>query len=72
MATVTVERIAALQAGIAAALNQTSEHSTLPEKEQAGILAQRCAEACDLLGDWSAGRWWDRPRREALTSTHGR
>jgi hypothetical protein len=34
MATVTVERIAALQAGIAAAINQTSEHSTLSEQEQ--------------------------------------
>jgi hypothetical protein len=62
MATVTVERVAALQAGIAAAINQTSEHSTLPEREQDAVLAQRCAEACDLLSDWSVGGWWDRLR----------
>jgi hypothetical protein len=62
MATVTVERIGALQAGIAAAINQTSEHSTLSEQEQAAVLAQCCAEACDLLSDWSAGGWWDRLR----------
>jgi hypothetical protein len=58
-AVVTVERIAALQADIAAAINQTSEHSPLPKQQQAAILAQCCAETCGLLSDWSAGRWWE-------------
>ena len=58
-AVVTVERIAALQADIAAAINQTSEHSPLSKQQQAAILAQCCAETCGLLSDWSAGRWWE-------------
>jgi hypothetical protein len=58
MATVTVERIAALQASIAATINQTSDHSTLPELDQVRLLAQSCAETCDLLGDWLDSREW--------------
>lgn len=52
MAEVTGYRIAALEATIADALNQTSECSTLSEKEQAGRLGKACEQACGLLGDW--------------------
>jgi hypothetical protein len=62
MATVTVQRIDAVQADIAAAINQTSERSTLSKREQSRLLAQSCAEACDLLADWLDSPWWDRLR----------
>jgi len=54
MAEVTGYRIAALQATIADALNQTSEASTLPAAEQAALLGKSCEQACGLLGDWQA------------------
>ena len=57
MTSVTVERIAAVQAHIAEAVTRTSVSSTVPEQEQNELLAQSCAEACDLLTDWLADSW---------------
>ncbi|HEY5988202.1 MAG TPA: hypothetical protein VIV12_17780 [Streptosporangiaceae bacterium] len=62
MASVTVERIAAVHAHIADAVIQTSSDSTVPEKEQDRLLRQSCVEACDLLKDWLDGTWWQRMR----------
>jgi hypothetical protein len=58
MASVTVERVAAVQADILDALLKTSAGSTLPAAEQDRLLAQGCAEACDLLGDWLVSGWF--------------
>ena len=65
MASVTVERVAAVQARILDALLKTSPHSTLPASEQDRLLAQSCAEACDLLGDWLISGWFERARPAA-------
>src|ERR1700722_2073299 len=62
MAHVTVERIAAVQAHIVEAITQTSPSSKVPESVQDWLLAQSCAEACDLLNDWLADPWWERTR----------
>lgn len=62
MPSVTVGRIAAVQAHISEAVTRTSASSTMPAQEQDGLLAQSCAEACDLLKDWLADAWWDRAR----------
>lgn len=58
----TVERIAAVQAHVTEAVTRTSASSTLPAEEQDRLLAQSCAEACDLLKDWLADPWWERTR----------
>jgi hypothetical protein len=62
MASVTVERVAAVQADILDAVLKTSAHSTLPAHEQDQLLAQSCAEACDLLGDWLISGWFGQAR----------
>jgi hypothetical protein len=66
VASVTAERVAAVQAHIADAVSRTSADSTLPELEQDKLLAQSCVEACDLLKDWLDDPWWDavRPSRD--------
>jgi hypothetical protein len=43
---------------IAEALASTSGHSTLPDDEQDRVLAQACAEACDVLGSWLESTSW--------------
>jgi hypothetical protein len=58
MANVTVERIAAVHAHVAEAVTRTTPGSTLPEADQDRLLAQGCAEACDLLKDWLLDPWW--------------
>lgn len=65
---VTADRIAAVQAHITEAVTRTSASSTLPEKEQDRLLAQGCAEACDLLKDWLDDPWWDRIRSSGEVS----
>lgn len=60
MAHVTIERIAAVQAHIVETVTRTTDNSTLTEAEQDQLLAQSCAEACDLLRDWVNASWWDR------------
>jgi hypothetical protein len=50
--------IEAVQRHIYDALAQTSEHSTLPADQQDGVLAQACAEVCDLLGSWLNSPEW--------------
>jgi hypothetical protein len=45
---------------ITGALASTSEHSTLPDDEQDALLAQACAEACDVLGSWLESTSWAR------------
>ena len=62
MTSVNAERIAAVQAHIVEAVTRTSASSTLAGPEQSRLLAQSCAEACDLLKDWLADPWWDRTR----------
>jgi hypothetical protein len=62
VASVTVERIALVQAHITEAVTRTSASSTMPGPEQDTLLAQGCAEACDLLKDWLADAWWDQSR----------
>lgn len=62
MAHVTIERIAAVRAHITEAVISTTPSSVLPPSEQDRLLAQSCAEACDLLRDWLADPWWERLR----------
>lgn len=50
--------IEAVQRDIYDALARTSSHSTLPEEEQDKLLAQACAEACDILGGWVNSPFW--------------
>ena len=57
MTSVTAERIAAVQAHITEAVTRTSAGSTLPRQEQDMLMAQSCAEACDLLKDWLDDPW---------------
>jgi hypothetical protein len=47
---------------VAEAVTRTTSGSTLPEAEQDQLLAQSCAEACDLLKDWLNDPWWERTR----------
>lgn len=58
MASVTVGRIAEVQAHINQAVILTSDRSTLSREEQDRLLEQGCAEACELLGDWLRSTWW--------------
>ena len=62
MTGVTIDRIARVQTDVVEAVTRTSASSTVPEQEQNKLLAQSCAEACDLLKDWLADAWWDRTR----------
>lgn len=41
------------------ALAKASEHSTLPAAEQDRLLAQACAEACDVIGRWVESQEWE-------------
>ena len=52
---------------VADVVARTSEHSALPGREQDRLLAQACAEVCDLLGDGLASEDWSglRPRISA-------
>ena len=50
--------IETVQRHIYDALAQTSERSTLPGAEQDRLLAQACAEACDVLTNWLASPEW--------------
>ena len=75
MAHVTIERIAAVQAHIVETVARTTPSSVLPESEQDRLLAQSCAETCDLLNDWLADPFWERlqslgdgPVRESVPS----
>ncbi len=58
MTSITIERIAAVQAHLSDAVVQTSPRSTLPAQRQDELLAQGCAEACDLLESWLESDWW--------------
>ena len=60
MTSVTIDRIARVQTDVVEAVTKTSASSTLSEQKQNELLAQGCAEACDLLKDWLADSWWDR------------
>jgi hypothetical protein len=64
---VTIDRIAVVQAHITETVTRTSASSTLSKQEQNKLLAQSCAEACDLLKDWLADAWWDRSRPSSDT-----
>jgi hypothetical protein len=65
MTRVTVERVAAVQSGILDAVLKTSPRSVLSRDEQDQLLAQMCAEACDLLGDWLISDWFQEARPSA-------
>ncbi|MGA2829794.1 MAG: hypothetical protein ABSF03_27205 [Streptosporangiaceae bacterium] len=58
----TIDRVAMVQAHILDAILKTSGNSALPGPEQDRLLAQSCAEACDLLGDWLGSGWFRRAR----------
>jgi hypothetical protein len=59
MAAVTIDRIAAVHADITETVIKTTGNSTLSRQEQDNLLAQTCAEACDLLTDWLGDEsWW--------------
>jgi hypothetical protein len=62
MTSVTVDRVAAVHAHVVEAVTRTTTSSTLPEAEQVRLLAQGCAEACDLLRDWVHDPYWERGR----------
>jgi hypothetical protein len=57
---ITIDRIARVQTDVVDAMTKTSASSTLSEQQQNELLAQGCAEACELLKDWLADSWWDR------------
>jgi hypothetical protein len=65
MASVTVERLAMAQARILYATDSTSENSTLPIGAQDELLAETCADACQLLGDWLVSGWFQQAQPEA-------
>jgi hypothetical protein len=50
--------IETVQRHIYDALAQTSERSILPDEEQDRLLAQACAEACDVLTNWLGSPEW--------------
>jgi hypothetical protein len=52
------EVIDAARRRIADTLASTTPHSTLPDDEQDALLAQACAEACDVLAGWRASSSW--------------
>lgn len=52
-------RIEAVQRDIYDALARTTERSVLPEEEQDRLLAQACAEACDVLTSWLGSPQWE-------------
>jgi hypothetical protein len=55
---ISADMIDTVQRHIYDALAQTSERSVLPEEGQDRLLAQACAEACDVLGRWLGSREW--------------
>lgn len=55
-------RIEAVQRDIYDALARTSERSVLPDEEQDRLLAQACAEACDVLALWLKSPEWKAQR----------
>ena len=62
MAAVTPQRLTAVYAGVNDVLARTSESSPLPGAEQDRLLADACAEVCDLLKDWLTSEDWRRMR----------
>jgi hypothetical protein len=52
------DMIETVQRHIYDALAQTSERSVLPDEEQDRLLAQACAEACDILTSWLGSPQW--------------
>jgi hypothetical protein len=62
---VSLDEIAEAQRHIAAALLGSSARSTLPAEKQDELLAQACAEACDILDRWVNGPAWDELRPAA-------
>ena len=72
MASVTVDRIASVHAHVVEAVTRTTPGSTLPEAEQDQLVAQGCAEACDLLKDWLLDPWWEQAGagRDTLVKQH--
>lgn len=61
-ASVTVDRVAGLQARILDAVRNTSPDSTMPAGQQDRLLAGLCADTCQLLGDWLESGWFDQSR----------
>jgi hypothetical protein len=55
---VSLDEIEAVRRHIADALLASSARSTLPEEKQDELLAQACAESCDILDRWvNSGAW---------------
>lgn len=52
--------IEAVRTHIYDALARTVPGGTLPEEAQDALLAQACAEACGVLGDWLSSPDWER------------
>lgn len=52
-------QIEAVQRDIYDALARTTERSVLPDEEQDRLLAQACAEACDVLTSWLGSPQWE-------------
>jgi hypothetical protein len=65
MTSVTVERLATVQARVLYATHSTSPDSTLPVGRQDELLAETCAEVCRLFGDWLASGWFQQGLPEA-------
>jgi hypothetical protein len=55
---VSPEMIDVVRRDIYVALAQTTDLSTLPAEEQDRLLAQACAEACEILGTWINSPEW--------------
>lgn len=62
MAAVTRERMTRVLVHVTDAVLQTTERSTLSGPAQDTLLAQACAESCDLFTDWLASEHWKQAR----------
>jgi hypothetical protein len=68
MAAVTRERMTRVLVHVTDAVLQTTERSTLSGPAQDALLAQACAESCDLFTDWLAGDSWAQARPRNRTA----
>ena len=59
---VSLDEIATLRLHISEALLRSSAQSPLPVEKQDELLAQACAEACDVLNRWVNGSVWEQLR----------
>lgn len=67
MAAVTRERIELVHRDVTGAMVRTGAGTTLAAADQSRLLAQACAEVCELLTDWLASPHWTQWPRDGST-----